>query len=98
MKNAYALLCAGSSTNFNFDVLRHVEGGDASVSQFDIRAADSAAGLSALAAYGDAAVVGAVAMSHSDPGQRPVHRRNPREVLVNLVEVLGGSVAPRSVR
>ena len=98
MKNAYALLCAGSSTNFNFGVLRHVEGGDASVSQFDIRAAVSAAGQSALAACSDAAGAGTGAMSHSDPDQCPARRRSPREVLVNLVEILGGSVAPRSVR
>ena len=34
----------------------------------------------------------------SDPDQCPVRRRSPREVPASLVEVLGGSVAPRSVR
>ena len=98
MKNAYALLCAGSSTNFNFGVLRDVEGGGASVSQFDIRAAVGAAGQSALAARSGAAGAGASAVPRSDPDNCPARRRNPPEVLVNLVEVLGGSVAPRSAQ
>ena len=98
MKNAYALLCAGSSTNFNFGVLRDVEGGDISVSQFDIRAAVGAAGQSTLAARSGAAGAGAGAVPRSDPDRCPARRRNPHEVLVNLVEVFGGLVAPRSVR